>query len=222
MKRTLEPALMEDEEQVKAYAEADFEEPHSHFIHLFEEDFSGRVIRGYALDLGCGPGDITFRFAEAFPECAVHAVDGSQTMLQYARNRLNRNTTIEKHIRFFEGMLPDLRLPRLHYDYLISNSLLHHLPDPGVLWSVIKQFSARDSGVFIMDLMRPENTWIAKRMVESHAANEPTVLRRDFYNSLLAAFTLEEISAQLRDHQLDYLSLKPVSDRHLTISGGIR
>lgn len=222
MKRTLEPELMEDEDQVKGYADADFEEPHSHFIKLFEEDFSDRVIEGYALDLGCGPGDITFRFAEAFPKCVVHGVDGSRTMLKYARNRLSRNTTMQKQISFFERMLPDLRFPKRYYDYLINNSLLHHLPDADVLWSVIKQVSTTDSGVFIMDLIRPENTWTAKRLVETYAANEPEVLQRDFYNSLLAAFTLEEISAQLADQQLDYLTLKPVSDRHVTVSGRIR
>ena len=32
MKRLLEPELMEDESQVKAYAEADFEIPHNEFI----------------------------------------------------------------------------------------------------------------------------------------------------------------------------------------------
>ncbi|MCI0654641.1 MAG: class I SAM-dependent methyltransferase [Methylococcaceae bacterium] len=222
MKRTLEPELMEDEEQVKAYAEADFEEPHSHFIKLFEQNFSDQVIEGTALDLGCGPGDISFRFARVFPKCTVHAVDGSRTMLQVARHRLGCSSTMQEQIMFFEGMLPDLHLPYRHYDFLISNSLLHHLPDPGALWSVIKQLSVTGCGVFIMDLLRPENTRTARRMVESYAANEPAILRRDFYNSLRAAFTLDEISAQLRQQQLDYLTLKQVSDRHVTVSGNIR
>lgn len=212
---------MQDEDQVKAYAEADFEEPHSHFIKLFASDFSDRVVEGYVLDLGCGPGDITFRFAEAFPECVLHAVDGSQTMLKYARRRLDRNPSIANQITFFEAMLPDCTLPRRHYDYVISNSLLHHLRDPNVMWSVINQFSSTGSGIFIMDLVRPENSKTAKSMVKMYAADEPEVLQRDFYNSLLAAFTLEEISAQLIEHQLDFLSLRQVSDRHVTVSGRI-
>ncbi|MGH8559992.1 MAG: class I SAM-dependent methyltransferase [Methylococcales bacterium] len=219
MKRILESELMEDEDQVKAYAEADFEEPHGHFIKLFEGTFSDREIEGFVLDLGCGPGDISFRFAASFPDCALHAVDGSATMLEYARHRLGRTASMRKRITFFEGLLPHPHLPENHYDYLISNSLLHHLPDPDILWSVIKQYSRTGSGIFIMDLLRPENAQTANRMVESYAANEPEVLRRDFYNSLLAAFTLEEISDQLRKHDLGYLSLKQVSDRHLTVSG---
>ncbi len=77
MKRVLEAELMEDAAQVKAYAEADFEIPHSQFIErltafINEPDFSGT-----ALDLGCGPGDISCRLARAYPLSRVHAIDGS-------------------------------------------------------------------------------------------------------------------------------------------------
>lgn len=219
MKRILEAELMEAEEQVKAYAEADFEEPHGNFIKLFEETFSSREIEGFVLDLGCGPGDITFRFAQSFRNCTIHAVDGSRTMLHYAHDRLSRGASGHKRITFFHGILPTPNLPESHYDYLISNSLLHHLPDAGVLWSVIKRYSRTDSGIFIMDLLRPDQPRTAHRLVETYAANEPEVLRRDFYNSLRAAFTLEEISAQLLKHQLDFLSLKQISDRHVIVSG---
>ncbi len=211
-----------DEDQVKAYAEADFDEPHGHFINLFNELFSDKQIGGHALDLGCGPGDITFRFAESFPDCTIHAVDGSGTMLEHARRRQSRSGSIGNRIAFIEGMLPDLDLPREDYDYLISNSLLHHLLDPDVLWSVIKRYSQSGTGIFIMDLRRPEDKNAAKQLVESYAANEPEVLRKDFYNSLLAAFTVDEISTQLQAHQLPYLTLKRVSDRHVTISGRFR
>jgi ubiquinone/menaquinone biosynthesis C-methylase UbiE len=219
MKRILEPELMLDEDQVKAYAEADFEEPHAHFINLFKEVFSGQEIQGRVLDLGCGPGDISFRFAASYPNCTVHAVDGSTAMLEYARQRLRGSRSMEKQMKFFEGMLPDLDLPNEHYDYLISNSLLHHLPDPDILWSVIKRYSRAGTGVFVMDLLRPKDPETAKQMVDSYAAGEPEILRRDFYNSLLAAFTMDEISSQMKANQLDYLALSQVSDRHFTVSG---
>ena len=46
-------------------------------------------------------------------------------------------------------------------------------------------------------------------------------MRRDFYNSLLAAFTPNEIQEQLADAELDYLGIKIISDRHLLIFGEI-
>ena len=42
MKRIPEPELMLKPDQVSAYAEADFEEPHSNFINLFKETCHAR------------------------------------------------------------------------------------------------------------------------------------------------------------------------------------
>jgi hypothetical protein len=63
MERIVEPELMDDEAQARAYAEADFEEPNARFVALYRE-FVGALPAGAAvLDLGCGPGDITLRLA---------------------------------------------------------------------------------------------------------------------------------------------------------------
>lgn len=69
MERFPEPELMEERQQACAYAAADFSEPHNRFIELFQEAFPGLGIEGYALDLGCGPGDIAMRFARANTAC---------------------------------------------------------------------------------------------------------------------------------------------------------
>jgi hypothetical protein len=37
----------------------------------------------------------------------------------------------------------------------------------------------------------------ARQMVQQHASGEPDVLQQDFYHSLLAAFTAEEVEKQL-------------------------
>ena len=47
---------------------------------------------------------------------------------------------------------------------------------------------------------------------------EPPVLKRDFYNSLLAAFEIEEVRAQLAAAGMSGLSVRTVSDRHLLVS----
>ena len=214
MERVLEPELMEEEEQVVAYAEADFSEPHNHFVELFGEKFLQKCAVGDVLDMGCGPGDISFRFARAFPECRVQGVDGSAFMLDYAQKRLVRSPDFEGRIEFILGLFPGVNLPRPNYSVLISNSLLHHLPDPQILWTSIKRWAAPGAQVFIMDLMRPDNIEIARRFVGRYAAGEPEVLQRDFYNSLLAAFTVEELKLQLNSAGLQGLSVEPVSDRH--------
>jgi hypothetical protein len=44
-------------------------------------------------------------------------------------------------------------------------------------------------------------------------------LRRDFYNSLLAAFTVEEVRLQTADLNL---TVEEISDRHLFVYGSIK
>jgi hypothetical protein len=45
------------------------------------------------------------------------------------------------------------------------------------------------------------------------------VHRLDFYNSLRAAFEVEEVEAQLRAAGLDGFTVRAVSDRHLVVTG---
>src|SRR5512137_3116445 len=121
MKRVLEPELMEDESQVKAYAEADFEIPHNEFIQRLKSFLANPEFAGTALDLGCGPGDISYRFAKAFPLSKIHAVDGSKPMLDHAKSLLTSG--LAKRILFIEGLLPDVILPQPGYEIIFSNSL---------------------------------------------------------------------------------------------------
>ncbi len=219
MIRIPEPELMDDPQQAKAYAEADFSVPHNHFIELFLETFQGHEINGYALDLGCGPGDITLRFARVFPDCTIHGLDGSEAMLAEGHRMMFRAEDVDSRIQLLHGFLPGTILPRNHYDIIISNSLLHHLQDPYVLWEAIEKYGRSGTKVFIMDLMRPADKTKARTLMETYAAGEPEILQQDFYHSLLAAFVVEEVEKQLEVTGLGHLSVKKVSDRHCTISG---
>ena len=217
MQRIPEPELMDDEAQARAYAEADFEEPHSYFIELFQQTFPELNIKGSVLDLGCGPADISLRFAKAYPECEVHGVDGAAAMLAFGDEAIGR-ARLQQRIRLLQGYLPGVSLPQLKYDTVISNSLLHHLADPMTLWQTVQEYAAPAAPVFIMDLMRPDSTLQAKALMDEYAAGEPEVLQHDFYHSLLAAYTPQEVQQQLSVLALP-LNVKVVSDRHLVVSG---
>jgi SAM-dependent methyltransferase len=218
MNRAVEPELMEDEDQVAAYAAADFDAPHSQFITRLDHFINSANFSGVALDLGCGPGDISCRFARKYPLSKVHAVDGSEMMIQYARQLTTDD--VNRRIRFILGMLPDVMLPQSSYEMIFSNSLLHHLHDPQVMWQVIKKFSKPGTHIVIMDLIRPDSETDAQALVSTYATQEPDILQRDFYHSLLAAFTIPEIKLQLKQAGLD-LAVEQISDRHVFISGVI-
>lgn len=218
MRRIPEPELMNDVAQAEAYAHADFATPHNLFIELFKQKFPGLEIREVVLDLGCGPADISRRFVQAYPACHVHGVDGAQAMLEFGR-QLNQQAGLSHCIELIEACLPGVELPQRHYHVIISNSLLHHLHDPFVLWQSIEQHARPFAHVFIMDLVRPENETRARQLVQEYASAEPAILQEDFYHSLCAAFTPGEVEQQLDEMGLSQLQVEVVSDRHMIIFG---
>lgn len=218
MQRILEPELMEDPKQVRAYAQADFSEPNERFMQNLRTSIGKEDLISHALDLGCGPGDISCRFAMDYPSAHVDALDGSRAMLDYAETITPRE--LSARVRFIHGKLQTVALPRRHYDLIFSNSLLHHLPEPQAFWHVIKHYANDGTRVAVMDLLRPQSVHQAKEIVEMYAASESEILQRDFYHSLLAAFTPEEIEEQLRETGLNFY-VERISDRHVFISGTI-
>jgi len=220
MERIPEPELMEGAEQARAYAAADFAEPHDRFVALLGERLPGLPREGLALDLGCGPADVTLRFATAHPGFAVDGIDGAEAMLALGRAAAERHG-LASRVALHLLRLPARALPAAPYDLVFSNSLLHHLAEPAVLWSTILQASGAGTSVFVMDLMRPESPEQAERLVASYARDEPAVLREDFYNSLLAAYRPVEVRAQLQAAGVDALEVEAVSDRHWIAWGGV-
>ena len=218
MDRIPEPELMDDPAHALAYAKADFEEPHARFIELFRETFPKETIAGKVLDLGCGAGDISIRFARAFPQCVVYGVDGAEAMLARGRLRLIQEGLGER-VRLIRGYIPGAPLPPAAYDALISNSLLHHMREPMGLWGAVKRSAKPGVPVFVMDLLRPSNREQAQALVDKYAANEPSILRHDFFDSLLAAYLPAEVEAQLAMVGLNSLKVEEVSDRHLLAYG---
>jgi ubiquinone/menaquinone biosynthesis C-methylase UbiE len=217
MERLPEPELMDDPEHARAYHEADFSEPHNafveHFIKRFPDFKSGSV-----LDLGCGTCDVVIRFAKVLPSVRITGIDGSKAMLDIAREDIIKNGLSER-ITLIETYLPDDNLFTERFDAIISNSLLHHLQDPHVLWKTVKRCAGDDAPVFVVDLMRPEGRERAEEMVQIYAKDESPILQDDFYNSLLASYTPDEIRAQLRGHNMEYLNIDIISDRHIAIWG---
>jgi len=217
MKRIPEPELMIEPEQVSAYANADFHEPHSNFISMLRSYCGTENKIRTILDLGCGSGDITFKFAKTFPETIIDSVDGSREMLEFAKNILADKPELQGRINYIHSMIHEFR-PSKKYDLIFSNSLLHHLPDPMILWNKINEISSSETKIFIMDLLRPETVEDALRLKELYISSEPEVLQKDFYNSLLAAFEIDEVREQLSQAGLDNLEAKQISDRHVVVN----
>ncbi len=219
MKRAPEPELMDEKDQAEAYANGDFEESHSKVIRLFDTLFPGVEIKGSVLDLGCGPGDITFRFAHRFSEAKIIGIDGSAEMIRLAGERRNRELISADRVQFIRAMIPGIAIPGISYDLIISTSFFHHLHNPMVLWDSIKQYAGSGTKILVVDLFRPVSKDAAKQLTDKYMCNEPSIVKRDFYNSLLAAFEPDEVKDQLSYAGLSELSVRVISDRHMVMFG---
>ena len=220
MKRVLEPELMVDPEQAQAYAAADFATVNQGFVDRFRALFPG-FARGHVADLGCGPADIPIRLCRALPGVTVTGVDGSEAMLAPGRGAVGA-AGLASRIRLLCARLPGIERPAGGYDAIVSNSLAHHLPEPAVLWGEIARLGASGAPVLVTDLHRPESADRASRIVDTYSAEEPEVLKRDFFHSLCAAFTLPEVRAQLAEARLDDFRVEMISDRHWAAWGTTR
>ena len=222
MERICEPELMQDVLQTEAYAAADFSSSDRAVLGRVEALLGDRGQGDGGglsfVDLGCGPGNITFLLARRWPEASVLGLDGSDAMLRIAERRRRADPAASRHLRFLQRRLPS---PQLEgpCSAVISNSLLHHLHDPRVFWRSVRQLSGPATHVYVRDLRRPASQGELQDLVRRHTDSAPEVLRRDYAHSLRAAFTRSEVLDQLEAAGFDGLEVREVDDRYLEIQG---
>jgi ubiquinone/menaquinone biosynthesis C-methylase UbiE len=223
MQRETEPELMDEADQARAYSEADFSDSHQAVATNFEARFPEfRAIAGVrVIDLACGPADVTTRLARAFPHATFLGVDGADAMITLGRGRVARDGLADR-ITLERRFLPDATLGALGpFDAAVCTGALHHFHDPMVLWNTFLDVVGPGTRVLVQDLTRPDSREAAQALVDRYAAGEPEILRRDYYHSLLAAFTLDEIREQLRAAGFEHFAVDAVSDRHVVVSGRV-
>ncbi len=222
MERVCEPELMDGPLQAEAYAAADFRSSDLAVLERIEALPALRDADGgeglSVIDLGCGPGNITFLVARRWPEASVLGIDGSAAMLAIAERRRLADPAAQRHLRFQRLVLPSPQLAG-PCSAVVSNSLLHHLHDPAVFWGAVRQLSGPETSLYVRDLRRPANAADLEALVARHAGSAAEVLRRDYTHSLQAAFTATEVMEQLEAAGLGGLEVREVDDRYLEIQG---
>ncbi|MEA2623980.1 MAG: hypothetical protein QOD06_25 [Candidatus Binatota bacterium] len=201
---------MDDPAQAGAYADADFEAVNAAFVDRFRCSFP-ELERGRIADLGCGPADMPARLRPVLPEAMVIGIDAARAMLRIGRRRSADAALVCARV-------PALPFPDRSFDAIVSNSLLHHLPEPAALWSEIVRLGRSGAAILVVDLTRPASAGEARDLVERYAGSEPPILKRDFYNSLCAALTPDEVRESL-PAALRHLECRTITDRHVALSG---
>jgi ubiquinone/menaquinone biosynthesis C-methylase UbiE len=218
MERVTEPELMDDEQQSLAYAQADFSTSNQLYVDTLVRDFPDHLRA--VVDIGCGPADVVIRLARAAPHAAITAIDGSAPMIALGRTAA-RAAGVDDRLTLLHTRIPGPPPAPQSFDAVLSKDLLHHLPDPRVLWHEVTRLGRPGAAVYVMDLVRPDSEDTARAMVKEGAGSEAPVLQHDFYRSLLAAFTMDEVRAQVAAAGLD-LTVAPIGVRHMVIKGVLR
>jgi ubiquinone/menaquinone biosynthesis C-methylase UbiE len=105
------------------------------------------------------------------------------------------------------------------FDAVMSNSVIHHIPDPADCLREMHRVLAPGGILFVRDLLRPETAEEVERFVEQYAGDENAHSRQMFRQSLHAALTVDEVRNLLTELQLPPDWVTQTSDRHWTLAG---
>lgn len=221
LERILEPEVMDSEQEAKEYNEMD----HSEVNRRFVEDllaFASSVAApetefelGDVLDMGTGTALIPIELCKQHSDCRVMAIDMAVSMLDLARYNVEAQGMRER-ITLAQVDAKQMGYDNGAFDVVISNSIIHHIPEPyGCVKEMVRV--ADDGGiVFVRDLMRPEDLDTLEGLVQTYAGEETEYSQKLFRDSLHAALSLDEIRLLVSDFGFDADTVAATSDRHWT------
>ena len=220
--RTLEPEVMDSTDEARDYDAMD----HAAVNRAFVDDLlaalqQARLITPPTtlrfLDLGTGTAQIPIELCRRMPEAHVVAIDMAEEMLKLGRQNIAA-AGLQNRIQLEQADGKRLPYGDHSFDALISNSIVHHIPEPrSVLAEAIRV--VRPGGlIFFRDLLRPSDDAELRRLVGTYAAGANEHQRALFDASLRAALSLEEISSLTASIGRLHYPVQATSDRHWTWS----
>jgi len=191
---------------------------HSEVNHRFVDDFlafHGPGRGGELLDVGTGPARLPIALCRADRRFRVLGVDLAGPMLDLARRNV-ADAELADRIRFARGDAKSLPFPDGRFEAVVSNTILHHIPDPTLALAEMVRLVAPGGTLMVRDLARPADEAELVALVELHASSEPVPARVLFRDSLHASLTLDEVRAVVEGLGLGPEGVELTSDRHWT------
>jgi adenine/guanine/hypoxanthine permease len=213
LSRVLEPEVMDSYEEAVEYDQMDHEAVNRAFVDDF---IKGGVVGDRVLDLGTGTALIPIELCKRRADVQVMAVDASVEMLDLAKRRIEIAGMLSR-IQLLHGDAKTLDdLSTAMADSVISNSLLHHLPEPRQAVAAALRVVVPGGRLFIRDLARPSSSDEVDRLVTLHAGDATEPAKKMFRESLHAALTLEEARDLFASFGFARSTVNMTSDRHWT------
>ena len=217
LERILEPEVMDTAEEARDYNDMDHSDVNRVFVTDLLEFANGHNIAelGDVLDLGTGTAQIPIELCSRNPGCRVMAIDMSIHMLELARYNIEAEMMIEritlakvdaKAMGYEDGL----------FDVVMSNSIVHHIPDPAVCLAELDRVVRSGGVVFLRDLARPADLPTLESQVKTYAGQENAHSQKMFRESLHAALSLDEIRELVAKLGYRKETVQMTSDRHWT------
>ena len=224
LQRVLEPEVMDTVEEAVDYNAMD----HAAVNRLFVDDLLAvlspdrvAVIDGEApfdgevLDLGTGTALIPIELCCRDESFRVLGVDLAANMLDIAKINIDLAGLMQQ-IMLDLVDAKTLPLEDERFAVVMSNSIIHHVPEPAAVLREAVRLTAPGGLLFFRDLLRPEDNDEVARLVETYTGEENDHARRMFEDSLRAALSLNEIRDSVQESGFDAQTVQATSDRHWT------
>ena len=231
MERTVEPELMEREDQVDSYAKADFSEGENNLIsqinHYLIKNNIHLSEKELIVDLGCGPGNISEKLSTKWPNANVIGIDGSKEMIRIAELNKNKSSNLSrlKNLHYICANIKEIKAsdisPEKNISLLVSNSLIHHITYLEDFFNCIQRLSMNATINFHKDLKRPNDEKLALELKEKCAEKYNDILTNDYYASLKASYTSKELKNYIFKNKLFSLEVFEEGDQYLVIYGKV-
>lgn len=213
--RVLETELMDTPAEAQEYDSMDHAEVNRQFVSdlLAAAEWGDAQVE--VLDLGTGTALIPIELCRRQERVRVLAADGAASMLRQAGVNLALSGC-EQRIMLDRMDAKELPLPDGRFDAVISNSIVHHVPEPAPVLSEAVRVTAPGGLLFFRDLLRPADRAQLEQLVEAYAGQANEHQRQMFADSLHAALTVEEMQALVADLGFSPETVAATSDRHWT------
>jgi ubiquinone/menaquinone biosynthesis C-methylase UbiE len=222
--RVLEPEVMDSAAEAVDYDSMDHSEVNRRFVdHLLarrqpNEGTADQPIR--VLDVGTGTALIPLELCRRDVATKITAIDLAAYMLQVGQRNVIREG-LQSRIKLEHLDAKDLPYASGTFDWVISNSIVHHIPDPLPCLREMIRVLAPGGLLFVRDLLRPSDLATLKHLVQTYAAGANAHQQQMFDDSLHAALTLDEVRELLCTLNLPAEWVTQTTDRHWTICGRV-
>ena len=224
LRRVLEPEVMDTVEEAVDYNAMD----HAAVNRLFVDDLLAvlspdrvavidgeAAFEGEVLDLGTGTALIPIELCRRDESFRVLGVDLAANMLDIAKINIDLAGLMQQ-IMLDLVDAKTLPLEDERFAVVMSNSIIHHVPEPAAVLREAVRLTAPGGLLFFRDLLRPKDNDEVARLVETYAGEESDHARRMFEDSLRAALSLNEIRDSVQESGFDAQTVQATSDRHWT------